>query len=63
MKKDARAEALAEGHAEGKAIGLAEGRAEEKLKIAKNALANGISVEMVQKITGLDVESLKKIQV
>jgi hypothetical protein len=37
-----------------------EERAEE---IARNALAEGSSVEFVQKITGLDIETIKNLQV
>jgi predicted transposase YdaD len=31
-------------------------------KAARNALAEGFSVETVQKITGLDAETIKKLQ-
>ena len=44
---------LEEGHKEG----LEEGRVE----IARNALAEGSSIEYVQKITGLDLETLKNL--
>jgi predicted transposase/invertase (TIGR01784 family) len=49
---------------EGHRIGLAEGHAEGLLQcreeIARSALAEGASIEFVQKITGLDIEDLKK---
>ena len=41
--------------------GLSKGRAEERLETARNALAKGISLELVQDITGLDMETLKTL--
>ncbi|MDR2596993.1 MAG: Rpn family recombination-promoting nuclease/putative transposase [Treponema sp.] len=55
IKIDGRAEGLAEGRAEG----LEEGMAKEKLETAKNALAKGLSVEMIHDITGLDIETIR----
>jgi predicted transposase/invertase (TIGR01784 family) len=56
-------QAKIDGHAEGKAQGMIEGKAEgiaqEKLEIARNALAKGLSVEMIHEITGLDIETIK----
>jgi predicted transposase/invertase (TIGR01784 family) len=49
------------GHVKGRAEGLAEGMAEATLRIAKNALAEGATVEFVQKITGLDMKIIKNI--
>jgi predicted transposase/invertase (TIGR01784 family) len=39
-----------------------QGREEEKIKIAVKALAEGAPVELVSKITGLDVESIKAVK-
>jgi predicted transposase/invertase (TIGR01784 family) len=39
--------------------GREEGQSEEKLKIARNLLAEGSTVEFVQKITGLDSETIQ----
>jgi predicted transposase/invertase (TIGR01784 family) len=36
-----------------------EGQAEEKLEIARNLLAEGSTPEFVQKITGLDLETIQ----
>jgi len=66
---DGRAQGLAEGreeghiqgHAEGLIEGIAEGEAKSKLEVAKNALAKGLSVEIIHKITGLDIETIKKL--
>jgi predicted transposase/invertase (TIGR01784 family) len=57
-KQKGRAEGLAKGRTEGRT----KGRTEEKLEIAQNALAEGATVEFVQKITGLDMETIKNIQ-
>jgi predicted transposase/invertase (TIGR01784 family) len=46
-----------EGLEEGIEIGLAQGRHE----IARNALAQGLSAEMVQKITGLSLETINQL--
>ena len=51
--------ARAEGKAEGKAEGLVEGREASNIEIARKALAEGASIEFVQKITGLDLEAVQ----
>jgi len=40
---------------------LEEGREDERNIIAKNLLAEGSTPEFVQKITGLDLETIQKI--
>ena len=40
---------------------LEEGRAKERLETARNALAEGLPLQTVQKITGLDMETLKNL--
>ena len=47
-------------HDEASALG--EARREEKLAVARNALAEGASDEFVQKITGLDMETIKAMK-
>ena len=42
--------------------GFKEGREESREEIARNALSEGLSVETVQKITGLDLETIKRLQ-
>ncbi|MDR0442458.1 MAG: hypothetical protein LBH44_03530 [Treponema sp.] len=42
--------------------GLAEGLIEAKFEIARNALVEGIPIELIQKITGLDPETIKNLQ-
>jgi predicted transposase/invertase (TIGR01784 family) len=46
---------------DGRAEGLKEGIAQEKLVIAKNALAKGLSVEIIHDITGLDIETINSL--
>jgi len=41
--------------------GLEEGRNERNIQIAKNALAEGLSHEFIQKITGLDIETIQQL--
>jgi len=47
----------AKGRAEGEARGLSKGREE----VARNALAEGASIEFVQKITGLDMQTITSL--
>ena len=69
MKRDARiegrAEGKAEGLAEGKAEGLVEGKAEGlvegRIEIARKMLAEGSTIDFVQKITGLDTKAMQAI--
>lgn len=41
--------------------GRAEGHAEEKISIAKNLLAEGLSIELISKTTGLDKAEIEKL--
>jgi predicted transposase/invertase (TIGR01784 family) len=43
--------------------GVAKGRAEEKLETATKAFAQGLSIETVQAITGLNLDTLEGLQV
>jgi hypothetical protein len=51
-----------EAKAEGILIGRLEGRLEGKAETVCNALAEGLSFEMIQKITGLDMDTIKNLQ-
>jgi len=69
MRSDARHnEASALRNAENQGIlkgietGRKAGRETEKIETARNALAKGISVEIIQEITGLDIETIKKLK-
>ncbi|MDR3001424.1 MAG: hypothetical protein LBU89_09190, partial [Fibromonadaceae bacterium] len=67
----AKLEGKAEGHAEGKAEGKLEGRAEGKLEgkaegilqVAKKMKAEGVSVDIILKVTGLSNEDIAKLAV
>jgi len=43
------------------AVRYEEGREEREFEIARNALAEGLPMEMVQKITGLDMSSIIRL--
>ena len=58
FRKECRAEGLTEGIAEGRE----EGRQEKALIIARNLLAEGSTPDFVQKITGLSLEEIEKLQ-
>jgi hypothetical protein len=47
---------------EAKVVWFEEGREEGLEAVARNALAEGFSIESVQKITGLDMEVIKKLE-
>lgn len=61
---EARGLALGEarGEARGLALGEAKGKAEENYKVAKNALAEGVDVQLVSKITSLSMEKVIEIK-
>ena len=52
---------LAKGREEGRAEGLAKGRAEERIEIARNMKADGMSIELIQKYSGLSPEKIAKL--
>ena len=52
---------LEQGHAEGREQGREQGREESREAIARNALAEGLSVNLVQKITGLDIKTIERL--
>ena len=43
--------------------GREEGREDEREGIARNALAEGASIEFIQKITGLDIETIRNLSI
>ena len=66
IKNQGRAEGIAIGRAEGIAIGRAEGiaigRAEGKYDIAKNLINMGLSVDQIEKATGLESSVIHDIK-
>ena len=50
-----------EGLAKGLAKGRAEGRTEERIEIARNMKADGMSIELIQKYSGLSPEEIAKL--
>ena len=46
---------------EAKEVWWEEAREEREMEIARNAFAEGASIEFVQKITGLDTETIQNI--
>jgi predicted transposase/invertase (TIGR01784 family) len=55
------AEGRAEGLAEGRAEGRAEGEAAKAKSIAKGLLDEGISIEVIRRVTGLSAEEVKAL--
>jgi hypothetical protein len=41
--------------------GIAEGRMEVDLMVAKKAILMGLSVDLISEVTGLDAETIKKL--
>jgi hypothetical protein len=56
-----REEGIEIGLEKGLEKGREEGREENREEVAKNALAEGLPVEMIRKITGLDLETLTQL--
>ena len=54
--------ARSEGIKEGMRKGIRDGKKEEKIETARNALAKGISPELIHDITGLDIEIIKSLR-
>ena len=50
-----------DGLREGSQKGLEEGREEGLAKVARNALAKGLPLDMIGEITGLDVKTIKQL--
>jgi len=44
------------------AVRYEEGMEEGREEIARNALAEGVSIEIIQKITGLDMDTIKSLK-
>jgi predicted transposase/invertase (TIGR01784 family) len=57
-KQKALKEGLKEGRAKGRAEGEVRGREAGRAEVARNALALGLTPEFVQKITGLDMQTI-----
>jgi predicted transposase/invertase (TIGR01784 family) len=60
-REDGLEEGREEGLEEGIEKGLEKGHFNEKLEIARNLLAEGSTLEFVQKITGLDIETIQNL--
>ena len=54
-------DAIAYARKEGREEGWEEGRDERDIEIVRNLFAEGFTIELVQKITGLDLETIEKI--
>jgi len=57
-----RSEGLERGRSEGLERGRSEGLERGREETARNALAEGFPLHVVQKITGLDVETIQNLQ-
>jgi len=55
-------EGLEKGLEKGREEGVEEGLEKGREEVARNALAQGLSIEFVQKITGLDMDTIKSLQ-
>ena len=53
---------LTEGRIEGKLEGREEGKLEGREETARRALAEGVSLELIQKITGFDMDEIKALR-
>ena len=60
--EEGREEGLAEGLEIGREEGLEKGQEKKALEIAQKLLATGTAPEFVQEITGLDRETIEKLQ-
>jgi predicted transposase/invertase (TIGR01784 family) len=58
----ARDEGIREGEEKGKLVGREEGVREEKIETAKKMLRKKTSLEMIEDITGLSVDEIKRLK-
>ena len=58
----ARAEVLAEGREEGRKEGIKEGIKENKLSVAKKLSEEGISLDIIKKVTNLSDDDIKALK-
>jgi predicted transposase/invertase (TIGR01784 family) len=54
-------EAREEGYEEGLKEAREEGRKEVSFEVAKKALSKGLSLEIIQRLTGLDAETINSL--
>jgi predicted transposase YdaD len=54
-------DAMAFARKEAREDGIEEGMEKERLEIARNLLAEGAAPEFIQKVTGLDMETIKNL--
>jgi predicted transposase/invertase (TIGR01784 family) len=52
---------IAQGLKEGMEKGMEKGRKEGREEIARNAIMNGLSIDVIHTITGLDMDTIKKL--
>ena len=57
-----KAEGIAEGIEEGKAVGRQEGRHAERAALAKNALQEGLPIDLIVKLTGLAPAEIEQLR-
>ena len=60
-KEEGKIEGKKEGKKEGKREGKIEGKEEEKIEIIKNMKKEKISIEIIEKVTGVNKKEIKKI--
>jgi predicted transposase/invertase (TIGR01784 family) len=60
--REGREEGIEEGREEGWEGGLEKGIEKGIEKTARNALMNGLSIELIQTITGLDEDTIRNLQ-
>jgi len=60
--KEMKQKGKAEGMAQGRTEGIIEGEFNAKLKIAKNLISIGMSIDQVGAVTGLPTEEIQKLQ-
>jgi predicted transposase/invertase (TIGR01784 family) len=60
-RREGRTEGMQEGWKKGRAEGRQEGRQEGQKEIARNLLAEGLPVELIQKTTGLTEDQIREL--
>ncbi len=61
IKKAAEKIGVKKGKKEGEKIGVEKGKKEGKIEMAKESLKEGLSIELISKLTGLSKEEIEKL--
>ena len=60
-REQGREEGIEIGREQGIGIGVERGAMQKQIEMAKNSLKKGLSIDLIQEITGLDIETIQSL--